>query len=185
MEIDRTFSAARVRAAAHPLRLRLLEVLREGPATASQLARRLDESSGATSYHLRVLARHGLVEDEPAGRRGRERPWRRVDERMTIVGAAPADEPEYEAAVARLREVFLERDEQALAAFLTGRDAEGAWAEASFVGGWTVYATVDEIQELTRTLLERIDPLRRAPDERPPGARRIYVTWRALPQRDD
>jgi DNA-binding transcriptional ArsR family regulator len=66
-----------LRALAHPLRGRLLLALRtDGPATASMLARRLDESSGATSYHLRVLAQHGFVEDDPGHAAGRERWWR-------------------------------------------------------------------------------------------------------------
>ena len=46
--------------------MELLSVLRQrGPATASMLAERLGESSGATSYHLRQLAAHGFVEDAP------------------------------------------------------------------------------------------------------------------------
>jgi len=164
------------------VRLRLLELLREGPATATQLGRRLGESSGSTSYHLRVLAKHGFVEDDEGHPGGRERWWRRVDEGMTIVTSSPADEPEYEAAVAQLREVFLQRDERALAAFFASRSGDEAWAQAAFIGGWTIYATAEEIAELTRTLLETIDVLRRSPEDRPPGARRVYVTWRALPQ---
>jgi DNA-binding transcriptional ArsR family regulator len=54
----------------------------DGPATASQLARRLGESSGATSYHLRILAKYGFVEDDSERNRGRERWWRAVDEGM-------------------------------------------------------------------------------------------------------
>jgi DNA-binding transcriptional ArsR family regulator len=70
-----------LRAMAHPLRLRLLGALRkDGPATASELARRLDESSGATSYHLRMLEKYGFVEDDPGRGRGRERWWRAADE---------------------------------------------------------------------------------------------------------
>ena len=70
-----------LRAMAHPLRLRLIGTLRkDGPATASMLARRLDESSGATSYHLRILAKYGFVEDDAERNRGRERWWRAVDE---------------------------------------------------------------------------------------------------------
>ena len=54
-----------LKALAHPLRLELLELLRfEGPSTASALARRVGESSGATSYHLRQLARHGYIEED-------------------------------------------------------------------------------------------------------------------------
>jgi hypothetical protein len=68
-----------LRALAHPLRMRLLAELRyHGPATATRLGERLGESSGATSYHLRVLAAHGFVVDDTAahGGRGRERWWR-------------------------------------------------------------------------------------------------------------
>ncbi|MFF0048377.1 helix-turn-helix domain-containing protein [Streptomyces sp. NPDC005498] len=68
-----------LRGLAHPLRLRLLNTLREfGPATASGLADRLGESSGATSYHLRQLATYGFVEDDPTLGKGRERWWRAV-----------------------------------------------------------------------------------------------------------
>ncbi|CAM5570139.1 hypothetical protein SANTM175S_04154 [Streptomyces antimycoticus] len=66
-----------LRGLAHPLRMRLLTALREyGPATASQLADRLGESSGATSYHLRQLATYGFVEDDPERGKGRERWWK-------------------------------------------------------------------------------------------------------------
>ncbi len=67
--------ARTLRAIAHPLRARLLTILRvDGPATATELGRRTGESSGATSYHLRQLERYGYVEDE-APRMGRERRW--------------------------------------------------------------------------------------------------------------
>ncbi|MFI6694953.1 ArsR/SmtB family transcription factor [Streptomyces sp. NPDC050433] len=69
-----------LRGLAHPLRMRLLNALRHhGPATASQLADRLGESSGATSYHLRQLASHGFVADDPERGRGRERWWKAAD----------------------------------------------------------------------------------------------------------
>lgn len=65
-----------LRALAHPLRVRIRASLRtEGPATASMLAERLGESSGATSYHLRVLAAHGFVEEDTSRGTARERWW--------------------------------------------------------------------------------------------------------------
>lgn len=70
--------ARQIRVLAHPLRSRLLGLLRiNGPATATRLARALATNTGATSYHLRQLADVGLVAEEPehAGR-GRERWWR-------------------------------------------------------------------------------------------------------------
>jgi hypothetical protein len=44
------------------------------------LARRVGESSGATSYHLRQLAAYGFAEDDPdRGGAVRERWWRATD----------------------------------------------------------------------------------------------------------
>jgi DNA-binding MarR family transcriptional regulator len=74
-----------LRAVAHPLRMSLLGALRmHGPATASELARRLGESSGATSYHLRQLARFGFVGDDDSPARGRERRWKALHQRTSL-----------------------------------------------------------------------------------------------------
>ncbi|MFC8720539.1 winged helix-turn-helix domain-containing protein [Kitasatospora sp. NPDC057198] len=60
----------------HPVRLALLDLLAEtGTATATGAAARLGLSSGLCSFHLRQLARYGLVEEVPT-RAGRSRPWR-------------------------------------------------------------------------------------------------------------
>lgn len=78
---------ARARGLAHPLRVRLLGALQEaGRGTATSLAAALGESTGATSYHLRQLARHGLVAEDAAP--GRARWWR-----------STASEPGWEGAV--------------------------------------------------------------------------------------
>ena len=77
-----------LRALAHPLRNRLLGLLRlDGPATASQLARVVGESSGSTSYHLRQLAAYGFVEEVADQGTARER-WWRARHRMTSWQAA-------------------------------------------------------------------------------------------------
>jgi DNA-binding transcriptional ArsR family regulator len=102
IRIERGLGAAELRALAHPLRLRLLEVLREGPATASQLGRALGESSGATSYHLRVLARAGRVEEEVERGGSRERWWRRPDEIVIVATSPGTGDAEYEAAGSQL-----------------------------------------------------------------------------------
>jgi DNA-binding transcriptional ArsR family regulator len=66
-----------LRALAHPLRNRLLGLLRlNGPSTASQLGRVVGESSGSTSYHLRQLAAYGFVEEAEGHGNARERWWR-------------------------------------------------------------------------------------------------------------
>jgi DNA-binding transcriptional ArsR family regulator len=80
-----------LKAVSHPLRMRLLGALRTGgPATASELGRRLGESSGSTSYHLRQLERFGFVGDDTAQPSGRERRWRALHE-MTSFPSALGD----------------------------------------------------------------------------------------------
>lgn len=69
----------------HPLRVRMLSRLRtDGPATAADLARALGESRGATSYHLRQLARFGFVVDAPDGNDRRTRRWRAAAARSVL-----------------------------------------------------------------------------------------------------
>jgi hypothetical protein len=54
-----------VRALAHPGRYAILERLQlEGPATATECAQVAGLTPSACSYHLRLLARHGFVEDQ-------------------------------------------------------------------------------------------------------------------------
>ncbi|MEU5387920.1 helix-turn-helix domain-containing protein [Kitasatospora cineracea] len=82
----------------HPVRLALLDLLAEtGTATATGAAARLGLSSGLCSFHLRQLARYGLVEEVPA-RAGRSRPWRlrwgSPDQPPAYPGSAPGPAPE-------------------------------------------------------------------------------------------
>ncbi|GAA3712871.1 hypothetical protein GCM10022224_093060 [Nonomuraea antimicrobica] len=66
-----------LKAVTHPLRIRLLGLLRsDGPATASELGRKVGESSGSTSYHLRELFKYGFIEEDDDRRDARERRWR-------------------------------------------------------------------------------------------------------------
>ncbi|HEX7747093.1 MAG TPA: helix-turn-helix domain-containing protein, partial [Micromonosporaceae bacterium] len=97
-------SPAQIKILAHPLRVRLLGLLRtDGPATATALARALDTNTGATSYHLRQLAEVGLVEEEPDRGAGRQRWWRAAHE---LSSWRPTDfdkDPDASAAVDWLR----------------------------------------------------------------------------------
>jgi DNA-binding transcriptional ArsR family regulator len=82
-----------LKAVAHPLRMRLLGLLRsEGPSTASALGRALGESSGSTSYHLRQLERYGFVVDDEEQPSARERRWRAAHD-MTAFPAELWDTP--------------------------------------------------------------------------------------------
>jgi DNA-binding transcriptional ArsR family regulator len=178
----RTLRGREIRALAHPLRLRLLESLREEPATASILARTLNESTGATSYHLRELARHGFIEEDPERGTARERWWRRR-ERILLIAPRVGQEPETDAAYARLQSIFLERDAAALERWVR-IESSPRWQEASMLGNWSVHATPEEIEELTEKVVALVDDLRRAAREAPTDAKLVHVSFRALPQEE-
>ena len=73
------------KALAHPLRVQILDALSTyGSFTASGLAERLGESSGATSYHLRQLERHGFVREVEGKGTRRERWWERTPGAINI-----------------------------------------------------------------------------------------------------
>jgi DNA-binding transcriptional ArsR family regulator len=75
---SRVLDAGALKALAHPMRVRIYDILSQfGPQTASSLAERLGESSGATSYHLRALAKHDLIREVEERGSARERWWER------------------------------------------------------------------------------------------------------------
>ena len=158
----------------------MLELLREGPSTASHLARAVGESTGSTSYHLRALAKAGLLEEDTERGNGRERWWRRTAQIFYIPSGSV--DPETGAAEAGFRSVLLVRDEEAAGRFLAKEaELDPELRAASFIGGWYAWATPEQIDELGRRVIELVDDLRGPPEERAEGAQQIYVTFRALP----
>lgn len=67
-----------LRAISHPVRNRILaEVYARGSMRAADVARELDLPANQASFHLRQLAKYGLVEEDPdAARDKRDRVWR-------------------------------------------------------------------------------------------------------------
>ena len=72
-----------VLAVTHPLRMRLLgELSRRGTARVVDLASGLGEPANSVSFHLRQLAKYGLIEENPErSENGRERWWRMTSDR--------------------------------------------------------------------------------------------------------
>ena len=71
--------ARRWKAMSHPLRREMLRYLgQHESATATTIAAALGENTGVTSYHLRVLADAGVIEEIPEHGHGRERWWRAI-----------------------------------------------------------------------------------------------------------
>jgi DNA-binding transcriptional ArsR family regulator len=76
-----------LRAIAHPVRNRILtELGASGPMRAADIARELDIPANQASFHLRQLAKYGLVEEDPdAARDKRDRVWRPTSEHGLMV----------------------------------------------------------------------------------------------------
>jgi DNA-binding transcriptional ArsR family regulator len=175
--------AAALRGLAHPVRLRLVALLRrEGPLTASEAGRRLGESSGSASYHLRQLARFGLVEEAGDGR-GRQRPWRATS-LYTSWPSAPESEELAEASLV-LDRFVVNRYAERLAEWIEHRGAEPReWVQASSFGDSLLYLDADELAALRDDLRKLAEPyLDRIsdPEQRPPGSRPVAFLQIAFP----
>lgn len=172
-----------LRAVAHPLRLSLVGLLRrEGPMTATQAAEILGESDALCSFHLRQLAKYGLVE-EAGGGRGRERPWRASSYGMWFPGAT--DTPEMAAATELLESVIAERYFELLMKWVHSKPTEPKdWQDAALFGDTTLYVTAEELTELGTKLEELLAPLeerRFNPELRPAGSRSVTYLQLAFP----
>ena len=126
-------SSQQIRTLAHPLRSRLLGVLRvDGPATATTLARLLHTNTGATSYHLRQLADVGLVVEESVQNAGKQRFWRSAHEASTWKPTDFDHDPDARAAAEWIEAQQLRLlTEQAEQWFGAKRDAPREWREVA------------------------------------------------------
>lgn len=169
-----TSDPERIRALAHPIRLELLDFLKDtDEATATECAEHVGESVASCSFHLRMLAKYGFI--ERAEPRGREKPWR-VRERDATFDARPdADVPGSLLAVQELASLSVIREADRVGRFLAQADREpDEWIQASTVTTGAFWVTVDELAEFSREvqgLLERFSE-RTDPAQRPEGARR-------------
>jgi DNA-binding transcriptional ArsR family regulator len=146
-----------LRALAHPLRLALLDHLMAfGPRTASECAHAVGSTPSNCSYHLRALARFGLVERTEA-EDGRERPWQssatglqlgRTDDAQVPLGADTVErffaDHQVDEEAARLHRAIAQRD-----------SVPPAWREAAMLSGYALRLSPAELRELG----ERLDAL--------------------------
>ena len=77
-ELPKLSDPRMLRGIAHPMRNRILEEMSAGgPMRAADIAERLNIPANQASFHLRQLAKYGLVEEAPElARDGRDRVWR-------------------------------------------------------------------------------------------------------------
>ena len=181
--IARLDNATALRAYAHPVRMKLILALRtRGPLTATQAARLLGESSGTASFHLRQLAKYGLVEETGDGT-GREKPWR-ATATSTDWDEMPKT-PEAAAAAGLLSQVLVESYFAQLMRWLEVRTGESEeWQRAAFIGDRFLWVTAEELAQVGRdraAITDKYFERQLRPELRPPGARLVTCLHLGFP----
>jgi predicted ArsR family transcriptional regulator len=176
-----------VRALAHAGRYAILERLQlHGPATATDCAEVAGLSPSACSYHLRLLAKYGFVEeaDNPGGD-GRERLWRAVVTGWQSDLEDEADGTEAAALDRALGRIMLDSSDRKVLAWLDGAARETrAWREAAVLSNSTIVATAEELEGIKEGLMAVLRPYlrtERAPEAAPDGARLLHAALRVVP----
>jgi DNA-binding transcriptional ArsR family regulator len=144
-----------IRALAHPVRLDLLDLLVAiGPATAAQCGRVLGVSQASCSFHLRQLAKYGLVHDAGPGQDRRERRWQAADGNLTVAVAGVGDG----LARQQLERLVIEREMQAILGYAERTDGEfPRWQHKAGIVSAVAVMSPDEaaaVKEQWKALIE-------------------------------
>ncbi|MFJ9581008.1 winged helix-turn-helix domain-containing protein [Streptomyces sp. NPDC101191] len=175
-----------LRAYAHPTRMTLVGLLRRsGPFTATRAAELTGESVASCSYHLRILAKYGLVEQAPGGK-GREKPWRATaqytewPDHSEDAAVAEAADALSGAAI----ELYFQR---VLRAVENRHTLPPEWREAERYSDALFHLTPDELTGLGERIEELLRPYEereRDPALRPEGAEAVAFVQLAFLDRE-
>ncbi|MGI9093164.1 MAG: winged helix-turn-helix domain-containing protein [Mycobacteriales bacterium] len=178
--------AQALRGLAHPIRLKLLRLLRfDGPSTASRLAARLGLSSAATSYHLRQLAMHGFIvpadppETEHVHHNDR---WWRSAHRRTYMQVEPATPEQAENVEGYLRAVAGMYADNVQAHLDEASTLPRAWADISEISDMLLYLTPRQTVQLRHELAELLQRYQADAAKRPARARGVIVQYQVFPR---
>jgi DNA-binding transcriptional ArsR family regulator len=157
---DRVLDSGALRALAHPLRVRIYDILSQyGPQTASSLAERLGESSGSTSYHLRALAKQDLIREATDRGTGRERWWERPVGGVSFASPDAMATPAGRAATQVVMNEFLRNRNDQLLDFVNrgiGGEEE-MWQDGTLISTATAQLTPEQSKELATKIMALID----------------------------
>ncbi|MGV9878168.1 ArsR/SmtB family transcription factor [Streptomyces sp. NPDC003006] len=175
-----------LKALAQPRRQQMLQHLTvHGPATSATLARALGLNTGATSYHLRELARYGFVEETPGsghGRgHGRERWWRAVpgDRRFP---PRSRQSPGTRLVMDELNHLSYAADLDLFEQSQRETSAElGEWADAFPYSRGTIRLTLAELREFFEEYIALLNRYKRPDTDTPVGARTVLTRFLAFP----
>lgn len=172
-----------LRGIAHPVRNRILEELSaSGPMRAADVAGRLGVPANQASFHLRQLAKYGLVQEAPElARDGRDRVWRVVHEEGLSVNLEELAEQEGgRAAITVFRKQW---SAEAHDSIDRAERAERQKDATVAVSSSALRLTKAEARELAGDLNELIDKWRVKGQRERKGARTYEVLWVIQPAR--
>lgn len=147
----RTLDSGALKALAHPLRVRIFDLLAsQGPQTASSLAALVGENSGSTSYHLRALAAHDLIREVEGRGTARERWWERPKGRIDMPGPDDTMSPANRAAAQIVTSEFFRLRHETLMTYLNRPQSEEPeeWRDAGLIMTTHLDMTAAQLMEL-------------------------------------
>jgi DNA-binding transcriptional ArsR family regulator len=179
----RRIDARSLRGLAHPLRMRILEAIElDGPATSSTLAARLGENTGTISWHLRLLAEHGYLEEDPDRGTKRER-WWRIPDRTVLDPSEFLDDPETRRALDVYLRDLVERYYDRVRAYVD-EDWPGEWQQAAALSDWRdLRLTPAQLHALNEQIAAVIDHYADLGAEAAAGSERVIVQLQSFPRR--
>lgn len=167
-------TSAMLKAYSHPLRRRILRLIsRHEFLRAADIATELDVPANSASFHLRVLAEAGLIEEAPEQARDRrDRVWTGRKGALTVGGPENpvADEALGDAVVAALAEDHVDLLRRVVAwtpEYVSGRTAE---VHASFVQR-TIRLTEAEFDDVMHKIDDVLSAADDAHDDTDPAGR--------------
>lgn len=174
-----------IRALAHPARLAIIETLGPGEElTATELAAVTGLSPSATSYHLKALAKWGIVEAGEARADGRDRPWKATGRSVTLNSEAPSSTAVAEIAI---MDTFLDRNRVLATEFLSRQaDEPPEWRDATELASHDYWLTAEELAKAVQAMRDVLAPYEdRRRDVRPAASRRVRIARLVVPRADD
>ena len=179
---------AGLRALSHPLRLRLLGLLRvNGQATATSLGQTVGAAPNAVSYHLRQLAKAGFIEpaDVPPGDR-REHAWQASHDVTSWEETSFVDSTESQVALDALRSHVVDAHIEAIERYQRSEaQLPEQWRQAAGFGDLIFRATPDDLRAVRDDVEAVVERHRQRAaglaDE--PGTEMVMVIWHGFPIR--
>jgi DNA-binding transcriptional ArsR family regulator len=185
---ERVVDLDSLKALAHPLRVRIIDTLStHGSFTASGLAERLGESSGAMSYHLRQLEKHEFIREVSGKGTSRERWWEIIPGGIELSNREVLASAAGRQATRLVVREFSILKENALADFLD-RGTETLpeeWTQSTVIGSAHVFVTHEQLKEFNERIFGLIGEFsKKHRGTQLPGTRPVEIHFNSFPVMD-